>query len=175
MDFTASKESLMLYKLIILFLLDKVSFPLTQSQVSEFILDKGYTDYLTLQQVLAELIENNLLTTSKSLHRTQLIITPEGRDTLGFFESRISDTIKQEIKDYLREHSLDLRNEISVVSDYYKNVQGEYDALISAKDRDTTLVEIKLSVPTPQMAEAICENWRERNQEVYEMLTKMLF
>ena len=175
MDFTASKESLMLYKLIILYLLDKVSFPMSQSQVSEFILDKGYTNYLTLQQVLAELVENNLLITSTTLHRTQLKITKEGRDTLGFFESRISDIIKQEIRDYLKEHSLDLRNEISVVSDYYKNVQGEYDAILSAKDRDTTLIEIKLSVPTPQMAEAICEHWREKNQEVYEMITKMLF
>lgn len=175
MDFTASKESLMLYKLIILYLLDRVSFPLSQSQVSEFILDKGYTNYLTLQQVLSELIENNLLSASTTLHRTQLKITKEGRDTLGFFESRISDIIKKEIKEYLKEHSLDLRNEVSVVSDYYKNVQGEYDALLSAKDRDTTLVEIKLSVPTPQMAEQICENWREKNQEVYEMLTKMLF
>ena len=156
-------------------MLDKVAFPLNQSQISEFILDKGYTNYLTLQQVLAELVENNLLITSTTLHRTQLKITKEGQDTLGFFESRISDVIKQEIRDYLKEHSLDLRDEISVISDYYKNVQGEYDAILSAKDRDTTLVEIKLSVPTPQMAEAICEHWREKNQEVYEVITKMLF
>ena len=34
-------ESFKLYKLIVLYMLDKVDFPLTNSQVSEFILDEG--------------------------------------------------------------------------------------------------------------------------------------
>ncbi len=34
-------ETFTLYKLIVLYMLDKVDFPLTTSQISEFILDKG--------------------------------------------------------------------------------------------------------------------------------------
>lgn len=175
MDFITSQESLMLYKLIILYMLDKVSFPLTQSQISEFILEKGYTSYMILQQVLAELTENSLISSSTTRNRTQFTLTPEGRDTLGFFEGRISEIIKTEIKDYLKEHSLDLRNEVSVISNYYKTVQGEYEAVLSAKDRETTLIEIKLSLPTPQMADSVCENWRQKNQEVYDTITRILF
>ena len=100
MEFTASQESLTLYKLIVLYMLDKVAFPLTQSQISEFILDKGYTNYLTLQQVISELIETNLITAHTTLNRTQLTITKEGKDSLGYFEGRISDIIKKEILDY---------------------------------------------------------------------------
>ena len=59
-------------------MLDHVAFPLTQAQISSFILDKGYTNYLTLQQAIAELDENNLLTQKQAANRTQLIITPEG-------------------------------------------------------------------------------------------------
>ena len=36
-------ESLTLYKLIVLYMLEKVDFPLTNAQISGFILDKGYT------------------------------------------------------------------------------------------------------------------------------------
>jgi DNA-binding PadR family transcriptional regulator len=175
MDFTSSKESLTLYKLIVLYMLDKVAFPLTQSQISEFILEKGYTNYLTLQQVLSELIETNLINAHSTAHRTQLTITGEGRDTLGFFEGRIGDAIKQDIHEYFRDKSLELRNEVSVVSNYYKTTNGDYEASLSARDRDSLLVEIKLSVPTPQLAASICDNWREKNQEVYQMLTRMLF
>lgn len=176
MDFsTSSQESLMLYKLMVLYMLDKVAFPLTQSQISEFILDRGYTNYLTLQQILSELTENNLVTAHTTLNRTQLTITKEGKDSLGYFEGRISEVIKQEIIDYFKENSLELRNEVSVVSNYYKTVTGEYEAVLNAKDGETILVEIKLSVPTPQIASSICDNWTKRNQEVYEMLTKMLF
>ena len=175
MEFTASQESLTLYKLIVLYMLDKVAFPLTQSQISEFVLDKGYTNYLTLQQVISELIETNLVTAHTTLNRTQLTITKEGKDSLGFFEGRIGDAIKQEIIDFFKENSMELRNEVSVVSNYYKSVNGEYEAVLTAKDGDSTLVEIKLSVPTPQIASEICDNWRKRNQEVYQTLTRMLF
>ena len=36
-------ETFTLYKLIVLYMLDRVDFPLTTSQISEFILDEGYT------------------------------------------------------------------------------------------------------------------------------------
>ena len=156
-------------------MLDKVAFPLTQSQISEFVLDRGYTNYLTLQQVISELIETNLITAHTTVNRTQLTISEEGKDSLGYFEGRISDAIKKEIIDYLKENSLELKNEVSVISNYYKTINGEYEALLSAKEGKSTLVEIKLSVPTPQMASSICDNWNKKNQEVYQILTKMLF
>ena len=42
-------NSFKLYKLIILYMLDKVDFPLTNAQISEFILGMGYTTYFKLQ------------------------------------------------------------------------------------------------------------------------------
>ena len=54
-------ETYTLYKLIVLYMLDKVDFPLTTSQISEFILDKGYTTYFRLQETLSELTDSELL------------------------------------------------------------------------------------------------------------------
>ncbi|HIR76314.1 MAG TPA: DUF4364 family protein, partial [Candidatus Choladousia intestinipullorum] len=54
-------EPFTLYKLIILYMLQKVDFPLTNSQISEFILDRGYTTYFTLQSVISELIESEMI------------------------------------------------------------------------------------------------------------------
>ena len=42
-----------LYKLIILYMLNKVDFQRKNSQISEFILDEGYTTYFKLQQALS--------------------------------------------------------------------------------------------------------------------------
>ena len=49
------QEQLTLYKLMILYLIEKVDFPLSNSQISEFILDKGYTIYFTVQRAFHEL------------------------------------------------------------------------------------------------------------------------
>ena len=175
MDFSTSQESLELYTLIVLYMLDRVDFPLTQSQISEFILEQGYTNYLTLQQALTQLAEAGLVQPHSTLNRTALVITKEGQSTLGFFEGRIGDAIKKDIDAYFKEHSLTLRNQVSVSSNYYKAVGGEYETILSAKDRDTLLIEIKLSVPTPELASSICDNWAKKNQKGYETLTRMLF
>ena len=96
-----NQEPLTLYKLIVLYLLNKVSFPLTMAQVSDLILEKEYTSYLTLQQVINELAQAGLLTAKTLVNRTHLQITEEGRNTLSYFENRISDAIKTDIGRHL--------------------------------------------------------------------------
>ena len=51
-----TQDPLTLYKLIVLYMLDRVTFPLTKAQVGDFILEREYTNFLTLQQEIAELI-----------------------------------------------------------------------------------------------------------------------
>lgn len=118
------QDPLTLYKLIVLYMLNRVTFPLTAAQVSDFILGKEYTNFLTLQQVINELTDAGMIATQSIRNRTHLSITPEGKETLNFFENRIGDTIKQEIDTYFRENEFTLRNEVSVLGDYYKSTSG---------------------------------------------------
>lgn len=169
------QDPLTLYKLIVLYMLNRVTFPLTTAQVSDFILDKEYTNFLTLQQVLNELTDARMISTRSIRNRTHLGITEDGKETLEFFRNRISDAIKNDIDTYFREHEITLRNEVSVLGDYYKSTSGEYEAHLVAKDRGIRLVDITLSVPSEKMAAAICDNWQNKNQEIYMYLTKELF
>lgn len=50
-----------LYKLIVLYMAQQSREELTNSQISQFVLDRDYTDYFHLQQVLSELVETGLL------------------------------------------------------------------------------------------------------------------
>lgn len=156
-------------------MLDRVSFPLTKAQVGNFIQEREYTNFFTLQQVIAELIDTKLITANTILNRTQLSITDEGKETLRFFGSRISAAIKEDIESYLSEKELALRNEASVSANYYKSTSGEYEARLTAKDRGITLVDITLSVPVKEVAEAVCENWQKKNEAVYQYLIEQLF
>ena len=63
-------EAFKLYKLIILYMLDKVDFPLTNSQISEFILNEGYTTYFKLQQALSELLDSGFIREESTHTRT---------------------------------------------------------------------------------------------------------
>ena len=54
-------EPFTIYKLTILNMLDKVDFPLTNTQISNFFLEQDYTDYFRVQQVLSDLEDASLI------------------------------------------------------------------------------------------------------------------
>ena len=168
------QDPLTLYKLIVLYMLNRVTFPMTTAQVSDFILGKDYTNFLTLQQVINELTDAKLISSETIRNRTHLSITDAGKETLNFFENRISDAIKQEINTFFRENEFTLRNEVSVLGDYYKSTSGEYEAHLVAKDRGINLIDITLSVPDEAMAASICDNWQKKNQKIYQYLMQEL-
>ena len=88
-----SLEASTLYKLIVLYMLDKVDFPLTINQLSEFIIGKEYTNYFTLQQVIHELSESGLITVNTIGTASYYQINSQGKETLGFFSNKISAPI----------------------------------------------------------------------------------
>ena len=170
------QDPLTLYKLIVLYMLNRVTFPMTNAQVSDFILEREYTNYLTLQQVINELNDARMISMETIRNRTHLSITPEGRETLNYFRNRISHAIKKEIDTYFRENEYVLRNEVSILGDYYYRASaGEYEAHLVAKDNNVSLVDIRLSVPSQEIAVSVCENWQKKNQEIYKYLTEQLF
>lgn len=168
-------DPLTLYKLIVLYMLDRVSFPLTTAQVSDFVLTKEYTNFLTLQQVIRELTDTGLVDARTIRNRTQLLLTKDGKQTLDFFSQQISTSIRQEIDEYLKENEMELRNEVSILADYYKSTSGEYEAHLKAKEGNVTLVDLIISVPVEETAAAICDNWQKKNQEIYQYLVEQLF
>lgn len=169
------KDTLTSYKLIILYMLDRVDFPLTKAQIGDFILEKEYTNFMTLQQVIGELIDSKLVSAQSYRNRTHLKLTKEGSDAIHFFENDLNSEIKKDIDAFFKKNSIELRNEVSIVSDYYKATSGEYEAHLVAKDKDVTLIDITMSVPIEETASSICDNWNKKNQEIYQYLVKTLF
>ena len=95
-------DAMTLYKLIILFILDKVDFSLTNAQLSNLILEKEYTNYFNIQTAISELETAGLIKGETIRNSSYFLITSEGRETLSFFNREISEAIKNEIIDYLK-------------------------------------------------------------------------
>lgn len=163
-----------LYKLIILYMLNKVDFPLTNSQISEFILDEGYTTYFKLQQAISELIESRFIREESTHSRTFYHLTEEGAETLRFFKNDISPAIQDDIDQFLQEKQYELKNEVSVKSDYYRNENLEYSVHCQVLEQGFPLIDLTVTAPTEQAAETIANNWTKRNQEIYAQIMASL-
>ncbi|HJB82258.1 MAG TPA: DUF4364 family protein [Candidatus Mediterraneibacter intestinavium] len=168
-------ETYTLYKLIVLYMLDKVDFPLTTSQISEFILDKGYTSYFRLQETLSELTDSDLLRVETTHNRTLYHLTENGAETIHFFSNKISPAIRQEIDDFLKEKQYDLKEEVAIKSDYYLNTNHEFEVRCQIMENGYNLIDLRLTVPTEKEAEAIAAKWSLKSQEIYtSLLTDLL-
>ena len=83
-------DSTTLYKLMILYMLSKVNFPLSNTQLSSFMLDKQYTDYFTFQETINSLVEDGFIRGYSHQSSTHYTLTKEGEETIAFFYTKIS-------------------------------------------------------------------------------------
>lgn len=168
------KETSKLYKLIVLYTLSRVDFPMTTSQLSEFILDKGYTTYFTFHQILSQLVETDMVWELSTYNRTLYSLTESGAETISLLEREISPKIIDDINVFLNEKKYDLKSEVAIKSDYYKCNSFEYIVRCQVIEKDQPIIDLSLQVPSKEEAEKIANNWNAKNQEIYTMLMEKL-
>lgn len=168
-------DTLTLSKLIVLYMLDKVDFTLTNSQISEFVLDKGYTNYFVLQQAFSELENAEFVTSSTIRNSSHYAITDEGRHSIEYFGKNISRDIRDEIDQFMNENRYQLREANEIVADYYQEKPDLFIVQCQIKEKGQMLVNLQLSVTSEHQAITICDNWRKKNSEFYNQLVMTLF
>ena len=51
-----------MYRVMILYMLNLVEYPLTNTQITNFVLEKEYTNYFTVQEAITGLLQTDLIT-----------------------------------------------------------------------------------------------------------------
>ena len=163
-------EPFTIYKLIVLYMAQHSKKALTNSQISEFVLDRDYTDYFQLQKVLSELTETGLLNNRTISNSSYYELTEEGSNTLSYFEKNLSQEIKKEIEEYLKNCGYEKEARILTPADYYTTPQGGYAVRCQIIEKDSTVLDLNLIAPGKEAAQAICRNWAHKSQDIYSTL-----
>lgn len=167
-------EPLTTYKLMILALLEHSEAPLSGTQLSEFFLEKDYTNYFTVQEALHELDESAFIKKESTHNNTRYSITPAGAETLSFFSDKLSDGILKDIREYLHANRMSIRETASVLADYYKAPGERYAVRCQLKEKESPRIDLTITVANREIAEAICDNWKQQSGHVYEYLMDLL-
>lgn len=168
-------NGLTLYKLIILFMLDKVDFPLTNSQISQFIIGKGYTNYFNLQQAINELMDAKFIRSELIRNTTHYYATEGGTEALELFDYKLSDAIKEDILLYFEAEKINLRNEVEIFAQYYPAKKDEFMVQCVIKEHDEPILDLKMNVISQDQAIAICDSWKEKSSDIYDYLVNQLW
>ena len=169
-----AQDPFTLYKLIILYMLERAKLPLTNAQISDFILENDYTNYFNIQSAITELEQNRFITIETIRNSSHIHITDEGREVLGYCIQEISEAIKKDVESYLDKNMVDIMEDTLVVADYFQVNENEYTARCIVKDGTSNAVEINLNVATEEEASTICARWKDKSQDVYAYLIQQL-
>lgn len=155
-------------KLILLYLIEKIVIPLSNSEICQFALEKNLMDYFSAQQYLSELVESGLLDKNKDNNNTRYTVTSQGSKMLSFFSKHIPDFAKNEIVDYIHENGKRIKAEYEVTANYFLELNDEYLVKCGVYGSDgSNLMEVSVVVASKDQARAVCSNWKKNVNKLY--------
>jgi DNA-binding PadR family transcriptional regulator len=166
---------LAVYKLIILYLLDKTDGEIAMDRLSSFLLERGYVNFVSLMETYAQIEESGLVRSRVSGDRCFYAVTAEGRQTLKLLGGQLSRDIRDQADEFLASEGAVLRNEQAVRADCIPAEGGMYNVVLRVTEGTASIMEIRLQVPDKALAEEICRKWPEKNEQIYNSLIENLF
>lgn len=172
--FVDNTEELAQNKILLLYIINNSSIPLTNAQISEFVLENNYMNYFLIQQFLSELVESKFIEFSDLEKKETYSILQKGKITLKYFEDRIPEKVKNKIDTTLKEKELEYKKEAQVIGDYFKKNETEYIVNLKLIENGVSLFNLCLNVVSKEQAKMICKEWKENPDLIYQDIFSIL-
>ncbi|KNF07449.1 hypothetical protein CLPU_16c00020 [Gottschalkia purinilytica] len=172
--FIENTNELVQHKLLILYILDKVDIPMTNAEITQFVLENNYMNYFMVQQFLSELVNSKFIEFSTKDGHEYYHLSNAGKDTLDYFNDRISQTLKNEIDKRYEKKKQEMIKDTQIIGNSYKKNDSEYIVNLKVIEKDIILFNLSLNVVSNKQAQLICNNWRENPQEIYKKVVDLL-
>ncbi|RXM77031.1 DUF4364 domain-containing protein [Clostridium tetani] len=161
-------------KLLLLYIIDKINLPISNSQVTDIVLENNFINYFTLQQYLFELISSNFLKTIEDGNKHKLQITSKGKKVLSLFINRVSSEKIVTVDNYLKKQINNIKKDISVISDYTIDYKDKFVVTLKLNKDEINLIDIKFTMDSKDEAKELCEKWKKNSSKMYMEIFKTL-
>lgn len=161
-------------KLLVLYILKILKQPITNTQLTEIILENSFINYFTLQQYISELMDSKFIQYIEVSDKNLVSLTEKGENVLTLFQDRISEAKLNSINEYIKSRIELIKKELTIHSDYTLAKNNSFLVHIKALEDEVPLIELKLSVPTKKQATYICNKWQENPSEIYNQIISLL-
>lgn len=162
-------------KLILLYILNRIDMPVSNTHITQIILENNLINYFSLQQYLSELVDAGFVNDDREDKKHALSLTQKGKEVLDYFLTRIPDAKKEMLDEYLKRHLSGIIKDIEVVSEYEPCENDKYIVTLKLKDYDNTLLEIKMPVDSNSTSRRLCQMWKQDYNEIYNKIMSIFF
>ena len=172
------KEQIVLDKLTMLFVIDKMEIPLTE----DFILDicsvknTWIKNYMDCKAIIHDLVDSKLLYKTGNEEKELFTLTYEGRECLSHLYRRIPFAKREEISAYLQANRLNVKSSQEYSATYSKNDDGSYNVELKIYEPliTTPMFVLNIKAPSRQSANEAIHKWKTNAPTIYEMIYEKL-
>lgn len=157
-------------KLLILYIIKHLQDRLTENDLSYFILDEELLNYFYFKQYMQELETMGLILFDND---KKYYLSHMGEDALALFIETIPEEITQMLNQKIERFSRELKRKNSILATVEEEGENSY-AHLQILEGDVDVLNLKLEVSHPDMAQHICHNFREHPQEIYDQILNIL-
>ncbi len=172
--FTSDTNELAQHKLILMYIIDKIHYPVTNTDITEFVLENNLMNYFVVQQYLSELVSSSFLSINSNDDTEYYELSQKGKDTLNYLNYKIPDEIKARVSKKYQKKKQEKKKETQIVGDYFKKNENEYMVNLKVIENETVLFNLSLNVVSEKQAKLICKKWRNNSNIVYKSVFNLL-
>ncbi len=174
MKLTSDNETLAEKKALILYILDKVSKPISNDALFKLVVSIDDMNYFYFQQFLLDLLENKYIINYTQDEESLYELTEEGKKALSLVKDIIPGITKFKVDNSFKETLGNFQNEISVTSDFIPNSENDYRVKCKIVEDNQILFELQVFAGSRKQAKAISENWNKNAEKIYPKILEIL-
>ena len=159
-------------RLVLLSALDRLG-RCTEEQLLRFVVETGLQSQFRFYLALASLKEAEQVRTSRHLEGSLLVLTPQGRQSMEMFASRIRASKQEKLREHSAAWRRRVRDELSMPADYVKS-GNSYAVTLRALESGEEIFCMTLTAATKAQAKRFCARWPEKAPMLYQMIMEQL-
>lgn len=162
------------HKLIILYFLSNLNSSINLSEITTFLIEYNYTDYLQAGQYLGELAESGLINVYQKDNKVLYKINDQGKQTLELFSERLSDDNRKIIDNYLITLKDVSTNSIHTSFKYLEDENKNFEILCTIAKEKEILFEISIPNVKNEDIDKIKDKWETNKLTIMKTIKESL-
>lgn len=157
-------------KLLLLYVIKTIKYSITNTQLTDIVLENSFINYFLLQQYITELVSSEFLIYEEENSKKLIRLTEKGDKVLTLFKDRVSSNKIKLIDDYINNKLESIKKELTISGDYTLDNNDTFLVNLKAVEGKTLLLDLKLNVASKKQAISLCSKWRENPSEIYDRI-----
>ena len=152
-------------KVLILFVMARVNYPVSTQQIYELCFQDDRLSYFDLSVAVPQMVESGHLA---EIEKDRFVITQKGREAEAVTEDGIAYPVMQRAKAAVERFNKEEKIDQFINTEIVPKDGGDYSVILELNDETGEIMRLELMAPTQQQARALAKSFRTRADQIYQ-------